>query len=359
MTLLRAAWPLATLLALSCGQKTAVQDLGGPAMANIAPVTNLYLRNAFDTDPSAYVGRFIQDGLSDLDEAASMTTSCSGFVTYREVGGGNVTYDEVMSASSAAAGRIGVPAIMGVGASAGTTSVVRVHYTLTRKLIGEIQDPDGFRACCLQTEDRCTERYVGEFMEGTGEIYYALGRALDFQGKAAASKVTGEISYHKETAWQQAIQFESPVFFAFKVHQNPVKLEIGCGDWVTRPPKSATAQYFVGISPAMDSESLARSAALRDARLQVVRWLGESLATGTISNVGISGSIQDMQSSLQEDTVVEAAASGVASMVKDENWCIEATPVPGSTRYVAKVLALLPTAQAQQAAEGMLGAMPR
>ena len=43
----------------------------GPQAPSMAPSSNVYLRNSFDTDPSGYIGRFLPAGLTDLDDLIS------------------------------------------------------------------------------------------------------------------------------------------------------------------------------------------------------------------------------------------------------------------------------------------------
>ena len=57
---------------ISCGPKVT-----GPQSMSISPSSNVYLRNAFDMDPSSYIGRFVADGDNNLDEASGMSMSCS------------------------------------------------------------------------------------------------------------------------------------------------------------------------------------------------------------------------------------------------------------------------------------------
>ncbi len=48
-----------------------------------APMSNVHLRNSFDTDPSVYLGRFVPRDATDLDEGTAMPLTCSQFVKYR------------------------------------------------------------------------------------------------------------------------------------------------------------------------------------------------------------------------------------------------------------------------------------
>jgi len=47
----------------------------------------------------------------------------------------------------------------------------------------------------------------------------------------------------------------------------------------------------------------------------------------------------------------------VASLVKDQNWCVRALPTPAGYRYTAHVLAFLPADQVEPAEQVLLGAV--
>src|SRR5690606_19564663 len=147
----------------ACGAAgpAAVPSQVGPSV--VAP-SNSFLRSAFDTDPSMYLGRFVPSEAAAVDESSAMQLVCSEHVAYREVGGGGVVYDELFNASSDAALRIGVPQVgLGVQASGSSHTTVRIRYELTRKLVAEIEDVRAFESCCKTAPDQCTDRYLGEF----------------------------------------------------------------------------------------------------------------------------------------------------------------------------------------------------
>ena len=53
----------------------------------ISPRQDVLIRAGFDTDPSVYIGRFLDPAQPDRDSAASELT-CSSHITSRVVGGG-------------------------------------------------------------------------------------------------------------------------------------------------------------------------------------------------------------------------------------------------------------------------------
>jgi hypothetical protein len=323
---------------------------------------NFFLRNAFDTDPSPYLGRFVPAETSalNIDDAAAMQTACSQHISYRTVGGGGVQYDEYFNASTNVSASLGIPLLAATGFDAGADvgysggSVVRIRYTLTNKMVATIDDPEAFAECCEEGPGRCTGLYLGEFLEGSGELFHYTGTGTGVRAGAGAKGVELGVEVKDGVAWSRAVTFPNPVYFAFKTttaHIEP--LPEPCGPWTDQIPRHAHGMYFVGLSEIVDSERIARDQSMRDARAQVIRHVGEAISTGAIEIRSTSGAIGDLGSRLNQEEFVEAAAEGVAEFVKDRAWCVEEHPTPGGTRYSAKVLAFLPDKE-EEAAAGVL-----
>ena len=319
---------------------------------------NFFLRNAFDTDPSPYLGRFVPAETSalNIDDAAAMQTACSEHISYRTVGGGGVQYDEYFNASTNVAASLGIPMLSAAGFNAGAEvgysggAVVRVRYTLTNKMVATIDDPEAFAECCEEGPGRCTGLYLGEFLEGAGELFHYSGAGKAVRAGAGAHGVELGVEVKDGVAWSRAITFPNPVYFAFKTttaHIEP--LPEPCGPWIDQIPQHARGMYFVGLSEIVDSERVARDQALRDARTQVIRHVGESITTGAVETRSTIGAVNDLTSRLDQEDFVLAAAEGVAEFVKDRAWCIEEHPTPGGVRYSAKVLAFLPDREEEEA----------
>jgi len=289
----------------------------------------VYVRAGFDTDPSAYIGRFVRDR-DAASESAAMETACSAFITPKVVGGGGVTYSEYFTSSASA-------------------SAARVEYTLTRKMQFEIADPAGFEACCKGAPDQCSETFIGEFFEGTGRL---------LQEASAGADAGAEL--HDGRYWRSSVSFNEPVYFAFKVAENQytggaqeVGLHSGSCDevtWDEVPPQSSQGWYFIGVSDYHYSEQAARDDAMRNARVQVVRWLAESIEVGTVRTTKTIRVGADLKSWLEEEAVLETAAAGVAHFVKDHAWCSEISGSPSGVIYRYKVAAFLPRSEASTAA---------
>ena len=64
-----------------------------------------------------------------------------------------------------------------------------------------------------------------------------------------------------------------------------------------------------------------------------------------------AGATDALSTAITSADLRQTAASGVASLVKDESWCVTPEATPGGNVYVAKVLMLLPKQDEQKAAE--------
>ena len=131
----------------------------------------------------------------------------------------------------------------------------------------------------------------------------------------------------------------------------PASADASCG-WCDNIPPSPEGVYFCGVSPPAPSEAMARDLAMRNAREQVVKLVGEYLSTQATSEASL------VQGYLGDRQATSAAASGIASQVKDTRWCPAATTnPPEGPKYTSKVLAFLSHADRKQAALSLLDAM--
>ena len=266
------------MLLVGCGPK---QSSTGPQSMSLAPSANVHLRNSFDTDPSAYLGRFVKDSAKGVyDESSTMALACSEHVTYRRIDGGGVKYTELLEISSAASARLGVPLIADASGSANSNRIVRVSYELTGKMIGEIKDPAAFANCCKTSPDQCTGRYIGEFIEGRGAIYHQTANTADGQGSGTnlSSGAGGAVEFSHGTAWERGIEFPNPVFFAFKISETPYSQQApsACTQFMnTLPPPDEGGIYLLGSTPRpAKDEATARRRALRDATMSAYQTFG-------------------------------------------------------------------------------------
>ena len=319
-------WMVVLGAGLMGGCIKSINGFGTPQANSLAPSPNVFLRNSFDTDPSSYLGRFMPEGLLALDESAGMSLACSEHISWRYVDGGGVKYTEFLQASTEASARIGVPVFAGSKGQGSNSSIVRVEYELTGKMIAEIDDPVAFNACCDSSPDQCTTRYVGEFIQGTGSVYHLSDESVTFdaQGNHPAG-VGGEMDFEHGISWKRAVEFPNPIYFAFKVagtgHQ---RASTGtCSSWGQSIPVKDGRSYVIGVSRESKSETSARNRAVTNATVQAA-------AAGLI----------------EYEYYGEELPPGTATAVIPEDWCVEATETAKGTRYIARVLAWAPISDA-------------
>jgi hypothetical protein len=340
------------LIAACGGTQDPVAHAPQPStLTNVVPSRNIHLRATFDDDPTAYVGRFVPDGAKneDLDENGATTTRCSKFFKPKVVNT-NQEMDEVMYVSRQAAASLGIVPVASVTASTGTSSTLRVKYTITKKIQVET-DAEGLDACCKADAKQCSGTIIGEFVMGSGEIMQASSADDSVHGSGITPKVKGGADYKDSTSWKRVSTFKD-MYFAFQTTATMGRLAAGdtnaksddCS-WCDTLPGSLDGKYFCGVSPDAPSESMARDLAMRNAREQTVKFLGEYLTTQSRTTSSLKGILDDQQ-------FVTAAAQGLASRVKDEKWCkAEQVPTPDGAKYRSRVLAFFPNAQTQGAAK--------
>ena len=274
--------------------------------ANLVPSSSVWLRNTYDTDPSIYVGRFIPAGVTELDESNTMVLACSKYITTRFIDGGGVDYSETMQVSTEIALRLGMPVVAKGSAGYEHSRTARAQYKLTGKMVAEITDPDGFAACCKAQPDQCTDRFIGEFIQGVGSLHHDAERSFDVQGEGTnpSTGMTGSGGVSRTAEWERQAQFPNPVYFAFKVNPTPYtqgRVDL-CPGWVDAPPTSDTGIYVVGSADEQKTDSKARAAALNNAGSMASRSVGVNVS------------------------------------VRPQEWCVTPTNTKRRTRYNARVL---------------------
>jgi hypothetical protein len=290
--------------------------------ASLVSSSSIWLRNTYDTDPSIYVGRFVPPGVTDLDESNTMVLACSKHITARFIDGGGVDYSEDMYVNTQLALRLGMPVVASGSAGCEASRTAQARYKLTGKMVAEIADPEAFAACCKAQPDQCTDRFIGEFIQGTGSLHHGAERNFDLEGQGTnpSTGLSGEGGVSRSAEWNRAAEFPNPVYFAFKV--NPTPYTQGavdtCPSWVDNPPVGEGGVYVVGSIDNQRNESSARDGALRDAG---------GMARSTV---------------------------GVEVPVRAESWCIttkQKRENRGPIRYSARVLAFVSDEAVAQARE--------
>ncbi len=344
----RAVPVLAALLACGGGVTAPVAPTQGTL---VMPTRGIHLRASFDDDPRTYVGRFIPDGVkeSEIDETAAVATRCSPFIKPRMVNA-NQEIDEVMYASQKVSGALGILVVGQVNASHEDINALRVKYVVSRRMQSEV-DAEGLERCCRDQPDQCSKRYIGGFVMGSGQIYEQAGAVNQAGAGASVHGVSAEVEVKDSVAWKRVSTFKD-MFFAFQAGAGMGQLAVStvggaddaCG-WCDMLPSSLDGKYFCGVSADAPSESMSRDYAMRNAREQVVKYLGEYLSTQSKTQSSLlRGYTDDVQ-------LLSAGAEGLASRVKDQKWCKpQTTNTPDGARYRTRVLAFLPNDQLQGAA---------
>jgi hypothetical protein len=329
---------------------------------------SLYLRVTPDADASALVGAFLPDevGEGDVDEAQAMRTRCSRFITPRRIPASG-EFRELTSASSSAAGKVGVKSIARIDLGGSQSQALLVTYALHEKMQSEV-DEDGLAQCCAAAPDQCTRRYISGAVMADGSYFAATAHAAS-NGVDAATvlqkvNIDASVLYQDDLKWERQAAFKRQ-YFAFSLQRtlstSGVAARPAVADdcrWANEVPTSLDGNYFVGVSNPMTTEKVAREDAMRDARDQVVRYLGEFLSETSATAQATKGKAEDLTVLINDDKTKASIAQGVARFVKDQRWCgpkEEATP--SGVKNTMKVLAFFPNAEKKAAALAALRSM--
>lgn len=339
------------LFLVACG---GAQQVASDKVPQITPKKNFYMRATLDNDPSSYLGRFISDSLSvdEIDEVSAEKNECSKFFEIKKIDGAGINYDEYYQASTqAAAGLQAQIKAVQAGANYASDKVVRVKYAQGEKWTAEITDPAALRACC--DEIGCPSRYIAEFVSGKGSIYHLDSKNAD--AGLSVKKVAG-VDVKDGIKWEQSVDFSSsPIFFAFRVGTTTGDSSMSASSnipedgWCENLPQRRDGQYFCGVSRWMDEESTARDQAIFDARVQVLRYIGEELKI----NSSILRTTDGSSSNQVENTEMKRATEGVASFVKAERFKTEEDQQPGRRLYRVKALTFIKNADLKAASKAL------
>lgn len=334
---------LLSALALSAcgGAAQMAADHTAQALDSITPKKNFYMRSNLDNDAESYLGRFVANNVSEanLDEVSAEKNKCSKFFKFKKVAGSGIKYDEYYKASMQASAGLQIPVKQfQAGLNQKSQTIARVQYQQGDKWTAEVEDLDGFSACCAEVG--CPDRYIAEFVGGTGSISYISSLAND---DGFAVEKVGGASYKDGFEWKKSLDFPKQVFFAFRLGSTPGAQTMNSAsqilgdDWCENLPSRSDGKYFCGVSRWMDEESVARDQALFDARVQVIRYIGEELKL----NSKVVKMVDGKSSNQTESSEVERAASGLASYVKAEKFKVEEDQQPGQRLYRVKALAFI------------------
>jgi hypothetical protein len=341
---------LSTTLACA-GEQQAI----GTKSTVLSTKPSIYLRVTPDGDASEIIGAFIPDEVleGDVDESMAVRTRCSKFITAKRVPASG-QYQEVAAASSGASARLGVKSLAKVELGGQSSEALLVRYQLIEKMQADV-DEDNLQRCCETAPDQCSKRYISGALMADGNYYAATAFGSNGTADAEALRVAelpvdANVVYESEMKWERKVNFKRQ-YFAFNVRRG---LAGGLGatgvaddcSWTKKIPSDLDGSYFVGVSNPMLSEKEARTDALRDAKEQVIRYLGEYLAEGSLTVTKTVGNTADLQTLMDDTRVKESMSGGVARAVKDRNWCgPEEQASPSGMRQVMKVLAYFPNSE--------------
>jgi hypothetical protein len=345
----------------------------GPQIGSRTTVLNtkpsVFLRATPDGDASEIIGAFLPDDIPDaqVDESSAVRTRCSNFIKPKRVPASG-EYQEVAAASSGAAGKIGVKSIAKVDMGGETAEALLVRYTLIEKMQADV-DEDNLQRCCAEAPDQCTKRFISSALMADGNYYAATEAGSNVGADSQALKnlpVDASIVYESDMKWERKVNFKRQ-YFAFSTRRSLAKgLASTSGDdagkkaepagggndckWANEVPTDLDGQYFVGVSNPMPTEKLAREDAMRDARDQVIKYLGEFLSEAQVSAQRTTGSAADLTVLLEDAKVKESMSAGLARSVKDRKWCGPTEQgTPSGTKSLMKVLAYFPNAERKAA----------
>jgi hypothetical protein len=352
---------LSLALAGVLGEAGCSVDHGGTGSRTTVLSTkpSLYLRVTPDGDAADIIGAFVPDDVPDaaVDETSAVRTRCSKYITPKRLPASG-QYNDIAAASAGASGKLGVRSIAKVDLGGQSTDALLVRYALIEKMQADV-DEDGLARCCSEAPDQCTKRYIATALLADGNYYAATESGarggVDVEAlRVARMPIDAEVVFDADMKWERQVDFKRQ-YFAFSVRRSlaggqlsgaSVDEAASAGNscaWANAVPTDLDGLYFVGVSNPMPSEKLAREDAMRDARDQVIKYLGEFLSESQQAVQKTVGSVADLQVLMDDTGVKESVSGGVARAVKDRKWCGPTEQAaPSGMKSVMKVLAYFP-----------------
>lgn len=194
-----------------------------PASPLLAP-SDRFLRAFYDTDPSDFLGRFVDDNAVEVDETMMQQRLCSQYITSHVIDAGDVSFDELFRATPNAALSAGLQNLLRLGVRISAINAIRVRYTLHKKMVASIADPAAYDACCKAALDPCTRRYVSAYLMGSGATYILTNMSTrrNIVPTFLPDISTGSINLPGQIVedgrvWHRGVFFPKPVYFAFQL----------------------------------------------------------------------------------------------------------------------------------------------
>jgi len=336
-------------------------DLGSKTTV-LTTKPSIYLRVTPDGDASEIIGAFIPDEIPDasIDESVAVRTRCSKHIAAKRMPASG-QFSEVAAASAGASGKLGVKSLAKVDLGGTSSEALLVRYALIEKMTADV-DEDNLQRCCETAPDQCSKRFIAGALMADGNYYAATefgsGGSADVEAlKVSELPIDAALVFDSDMKWERKVGFKRQ-YFAFNVKRG---LAGGLGkagavaddcSWTKKIPSDLDGTYFVGVSNPMLTEKDARTDALRDAKEQVIRYLGEYLSESSASATATAGTSADLVTLINDAKVKESVSGGVARAVKDRNWCgPEEQASPSGMRQVMKVLAYFPNTEREAASK--------
>lgn len=332
---------------------------------------SMHLRASPDGDATNLIGAFVRNDAPSggIDESSLARTRCSNFIKAKQIPASG-SFQELAQSSAGAKAKLGIKKLLSLSVGGAQSGLVLVRYKQLGKLEADV-DEDGLARCCATAPEECTGRYVASAVLADGS-HYALSEGSSGVNvdSALLSRLADNVPIDAEVIasgsdkWERQSTFQRQ-YFAFSLRAFGTGPAGGAGQstigtapaapaddcsWTRTVPNDLDGIYFVGVSNPYPTERLARDDAMRDAREQVVRYLGEFLTEESGSVQLTSGKAESLEVLINDDKVKSAINGGVARAVKDRKWCgPETLPTPSGEKQTMKVLAYYPNSERKNA----------
>ena len=243
----------------------------------------IHLRQTYDSDASRLVGSFIPDDVpaDAITEGKAFRSACSSYLVPRAIQAGGKWESVLLQGNTAR----------------------RIEYTVTGKLVADIQKTAEFRRCCAADPSQCPRRYIDSALKGE------LFDRTQANGKESILETQGE------------------QYFGYTVALFPegIRELTHCdaqNSWTSKVPVSVSGTYFVGASAS------GRESALESARSQAAAAITLGMESAKTQIEKSMGSV-----ALQGEDMAElmAMARRFSGDVRAECWA----DGPGNTQVLA------------------------
>jgi len=239
-------------------------------------------------------------------------SSCTDALVFKEVDAVEKR-SAMWLVNSGVGARIGLPQF-GIKIGVDHKSLAGLEYDIEKKLILDTGVAE-LEKCCVQSPDKCTGEYISEFWRGTGKMWRMDGTDAGLKASLKGLEKLGGIDFSATKGWSAASDWDKPMYFAYRTQAFQLP---ECKAYMDNMPEKKGRVMFAGVSKRTASEQEARTNARNDARMQVVKYLGEDIK-------------------IEGDTIV-TSAEALLSGVKDSLTCMDPElETPEGPHYLARV----------------------